>query len=49
MTQPTITPPPESTNSSNWDLPDAMEIEGRARLSEALSLESSQVPPNLRR
>jgi HlyD family type I secretion membrane fusion protein len=26
-----------------------MEIEGRARLSEALSLESSQVPPNLRR
>lgn len=49
MNQPTITPPPESTNSSNWDLPDAMEIEGRARLSEALSLESSQVPPNLRR
>jgi len=49
MTQPTITPPPESTNSSNWDLPDAIEIEGRARLSEALSLESSQVPPNLRR
>ena len=49
MTQPTITPPPESTNSSNWDLPEAMEIEGRARLSEALSLESSQVPPNLRR
>jgi len=49
MTQPTITPPPDSTNSSNWDLPDAMEIEGRARLSEALSLESSQVPPNLRR
>lgn len=49
MNQPTITPPPESTNSSNWDLPDAMEIEGRARLSEALSLDSSQVPPNLRR
>lgn len=47
MNEPTITPPHESTNS--WDLPDAMEIEGRGRLSEALSLESSQVPPNLRR
>jgi adhesin transport system membrane fusion protein len=49
MNQPTTTPPPESSRSSDWDLPDAIEIEGRARLSEALSLESSQVPPNLRR
>lgn len=49
MNQPTTTPSPESSRSSDWDLPDAIEIEGRARLSEALSLESSQVPPNLRR
>lgn len=37
------------TQNSDWALPDAVEIEGRARLSEALSLESAQVPPNLRR
>ena len=49
MNQPSTTPPSESNRSSDWDLPDAIEIEGRARLSEALSLESSQVPPNLRR
>jgi len=38
-----------STADTSWTLPDAVEIEGRARLSEALSLESAQVPPNLRR
>jgi adhesin transport system membrane fusion protein len=38
-----------NNQTSDWELPDAVEIEGRARLSEALSLESSQVPPNLRR
>jgi adhesin transport system membrane fusion protein len=39
----------EPIASSNWNLPDTVEIEGRGRLSEALSLESAQVPPNLRR
>lgn len=38
-----------NNQTSDWELPDAVEIEGRARLSEALSLESAQVPPNLRR
>ena len=38
-----------SAAEASWTLPDAVEIEGRARLSEALSLESAQVPPNLRR
>ncbi|MGA1751140.1 MAG: HlyD family type I secretion periplasmic adaptor subunit [bacterium] len=46
-------PPTNSSSdpiaSSNWNLPDTVEIEGRGRLSEALSLESAQVPPNLRR
>lgn len=48
-----MTPPQTPTSSSSqdtsWTLPDAIEIEGRSRLSEALSLESAQVPPNLRR
>ena len=49
MNQPTDTASSKSTAHSDWDLPDCVEIEGRARLSEALSLESAQVPPNLRR
>jgi adhesin transport system membrane fusion protein len=44
-----MTSSPSNPQNSDWTLPDAVEIEGRARLSEALSLESSQVPPNLRR
>lgn len=43
------TPPSSSSQDASWNLPDAVEIEGRSRLSEALSLESAQVPPNLRR
>lgn len=43
------TPPSSSSQDASWALPDAVEIEGRSRLSEALSLESAQVPPNLRR
>ena len=43
------TPPSSSSQEASWNLPDAVEIEGRSRLSEALSLESAQVPPNLRR
>ena len=37
------------SQDASWVLPDAVEIEGRSRLSEALSLESAQIPPNLRR
>ena len=44
-----MTSPNTNTQDPDWSLPDAVEIEGRARLSEALSLESAQVPPNLRR
>ena len=43
------TPPSSPSQDTSWVLPDAVEIEGRSRLSEALSLESAQVPPNLRR
>ena len=43
------TPPSSTSQDNSWVLPDAVEIEGRSRLSEALSLESAQVPPNLRR
>lgn len=43
------TPPTSTSQDASWVLPDAVEIEGRSRLSEALSLESAQVPPNLRR
>jgi adhesin transport system membrane fusion protein len=43
------TPQTKPAQTDDWSLPDAVEIEGRSRLSEALSLESAQIPPNLRR